>query len=307
MTEYLSPGVYIEEIELGSKPIEGVSTGTAGFLGQTERGPIVPKLVTSFLEFKRIYGPFIDESFLAYAVEGFFLNGGQRCYIGRIVRVAHDSDQANAKTIENIIVGNSLSISTVGPGSWGTRVAVKISNSGLENDFPLDDYKKLFKLTVVYWTKLPPNEADRPLIDPTEANLLNDPDRREPAVLEIFDNLSADPVSPNYFRDRINGQSVLIQIDFASMVDNKHSRPSNQELKFLVNPNEEPEKYDGDNTILVTALDYKGTTETFSNEQNGLEGFKSINEISIVCAPDDSIDGVYDALVNHCEDPSLQD
>ena len=38
MAEYLSPGVYIEEIELGAKPIEGVSTSTAGFLGETERG-----------------------------------------------------------------------------------------------------------------------------------------------------------------------------------------------------------------------------------------------------------------------------
>jgi uncharacterized protein len=307
MTEYLAPGVYIEEIKSGPKPIEAASTSTAGFLGQTERGPIIPELVTSFVEFKRIYGSFIDESFLTYAVDGFFLNGGQRCYIGRIVRVAHDSDQTNAITIENIIVGNSLSISTVGPGSWGTRVAVKISNSGLENDFPLDDYKKLFKLTVAYWTKLPPNKADRPLIDPTDANLLEDPDRREPAVLEIFDNLSADPASPNYFRDRINGLSVLIHVDPASGVDKIQSRPTNQELKFLVNPNEEPEKYDGGNTIFVTALDYKGTTETNSNEQNGLEGFKSINEISIVCAPDDNIDGIYDALVNHCEDPSLQD
>ena len=39
MPEYLAPGVYVEEIEMGGKPIEGVSTSTAGFLGETERGP----------------------------------------------------------------------------------------------------------------------------------------------------------------------------------------------------------------------------------------------------------------------------
>ncbi len=39
MPEYLSPGVYIEEFEIGAKPMEGVSTSTAGFLGETERGP----------------------------------------------------------------------------------------------------------------------------------------------------------------------------------------------------------------------------------------------------------------------------
>ena len=38
MPEYLTPGVYIEEIEIGAKPIEGVSTSTAAFLGETERG-----------------------------------------------------------------------------------------------------------------------------------------------------------------------------------------------------------------------------------------------------------------------------
>jgi phage tail sheath protein FI len=43
MPEYLSPGVYIEEFEIGARPIEGVSTSTAGFLGETERGPEKPR------------------------------------------------------------------------------------------------------------------------------------------------------------------------------------------------------------------------------------------------------------------------
>ena len=33
MPEYLAPGVYVEEIPSGAKPIEGVSTSTAGLLG----------------------------------------------------------------------------------------------------------------------------------------------------------------------------------------------------------------------------------------------------------------------------------
>ena len=54
MPEYLSPGMYVEEIEIGSKPIEGVSTSTAGFLGEAERGPTTPRLVTSWLQFQRV-------------------------------------------------------------------------------------------------------------------------------------------------------------------------------------------------------------------------------------------------------------
>jgi uncharacterized protein len=57
MPEYLAPGVYVEEIDTGSKPIEGVSTSTAGIVGVTERGPVgVPMLTTSYGEFERIFG-----------------------------------------------------------------------------------------------------------------------------------------------------------------------------------------------------------------------------------------------------------
>ena len=91
MPEYLSPGVYLEEFEIGAKPIEGASTSTAGFLGMTERGPLnQPTLVTSFAEYQRIFGGYLnkddygDKRFLPYAVEGFFSNGGQRVYVSRV-------------------------------------------------------------------------------------------------------------------------------------------------------------------------------------------------------------------------------
>lgn len=91
MPEYLSPGVYVEEIEIGARPIEGVSTSTAGFVGMAERGPLnKPTLVTSFAEYQRTFGGYLSEKdyagcrFLPYAVEGFFANGGKRAYITRV-------------------------------------------------------------------------------------------------------------------------------------------------------------------------------------------------------------------------------
>lgn len=92
MAEYLSPGVYVEEFDSGSKPMEGVGTSTAGFVGLAERGPVsgVPQLATNFADFKRTYGGYLSENefgeyrFLAYAVEQFFLNGGARCFISRV-------------------------------------------------------------------------------------------------------------------------------------------------------------------------------------------------------------------------------
>lgn len=94
MPEYLSPGVYVEETDTGSKTIEGVSTSTAGFVGMTKRGPTegLPVLVTSFADFQRKFGGHFDfgvnfkhHNYLPYAVEGFFTNGGKRLYIKRVL------------------------------------------------------------------------------------------------------------------------------------------------------------------------------------------------------------------------------
>src|SRR6266542_2446644 len=98
MAEYLAPDVYVEEIDTGSKPIEGVSTSTAGMVGVAERGPVnVPILVTSYGEYERWFGDHLDpltfvspgpppelHCFLPHAVEGFFTNGGKRVYVTRI-------------------------------------------------------------------------------------------------------------------------------------------------------------------------------------------------------------------------------
>ena len=94
MPEYLAPAVYVEEVDTGSKPIEGVSTSTAGMIGVTERGPVnVPILVTSYAEFQRIFGQTLDARFygphryLPHGVEGFFTNGGKRVYVTRVLNI----------------------------------------------------------------------------------------------------------------------------------------------------------------------------------------------------------------------------
>lgn len=114
MPEYLAPRVYVEEVDTGSKPIEGVSTSTAGVVGVTERGPTdVPILVTSTGEFTRWFGGQLPASefpkyrHLPHAVEGFFTNGGKRLFV---VRVADDST-ATAET-ELFHVAGSTAVET---------------------------------------------------------------------------------------------------------------------------------------------------------------------------------------------------
>jgi phage tail sheath protein FI len=100
MPEYLAPGVYVEEIDTGTKPIEGVSTSTAGMIGVTERGPVdVPILITGTGEFRRWFGEWLDplvyrspatgpHSYLPQAIDGFFTNGGKRVYVTRVLDTA---------------------------------------------------------------------------------------------------------------------------------------------------------------------------------------------------------------------------
>ena len=88
MPGYNSPGVYVEEIDTGPRPIEAVGTSTAGFVGtapnpEARAGEAVA--VNNWSEFKRVFVRDGDPSTdLANAVYGFFLNGGSRCYVANV-------------------------------------------------------------------------------------------------------------------------------------------------------------------------------------------------------------------------------
>jgi phage tail sheath protein FI len=87
MGEYLSPGVYVEEVDKGSKPIESVGTSTVGFLGESHReGAPVNQAVlcTNWSQFTQKFGDFKEAGVLAHAVYGFFNNGGGRCFVTNV-------------------------------------------------------------------------------------------------------------------------------------------------------------------------------------------------------------------------------
>ncbi|MFO7180298.1 MAG: phage tail sheath subtilisin-like domain-containing protein [Pseudomonadota bacterium] len=104
MPEYLAPGVFVEEVSFRAKSIEGVSTSTTGFVGPTRRGPVARpdstgrppdtlEVLTSFLDFQRLYGGFEDlvftgegrtPNYIAHAVRAYFDNGGSRLYVARV-------------------------------------------------------------------------------------------------------------------------------------------------------------------------------------------------------------------------------
>jgi phage tail sheath protein FI len=132
MPEYLSPGVYVEEVDTGAKPIEGVSTSTAGMVGATERGPVnVPLLLTNAGDYARLFGGLLDRrvfgahAHLPHAVEGFFRNGGRRLYVSRVRApgagpselTLHDRGEALAAAPDTSALLRAAPLGTGGAGS----------------------------------------------------------------------------------------------------------------------------------------------------------------------------------------------
>src|SRR5262245_60448803 len=131
MAEYLSPEVYIEELSSGLKPIQGVGTSTAAFVGLAERGPIgeaVP--ITSFGQFVATFGGPIDGAYLAFAVACFFTEGGTSCYV---VRTCHYAGTPKLPTavaaslvLQNATPNEVLQLTATSAGTWGNDLSVAV-------------------------------------------------------------------------------------------------------------------------------------------------------------------------------------
>ncbi len=134
MAQYLTPGVYVEEVSFRAPSIEGVGTSTAAFAGMTLTGPFnqTPELLTSFGDFQNIYGAFgnlaIDignqndpknTNYMALGVKAFFDNGGSELYVSRVFVPA-------SATNTGIATGGTLSSTGVAlaarfPGAYGNQ------------------------------------------------------------------------------------------------------------------------------------------------------------------------------------------
>jgi phage tail sheath protein FI len=137
MPEYLSPGVYVEEVSFRSKSIEGVATSTTGFAGMTRFGPVYypegpttcePRLNGSFTEFESVYGGLDmlhmpDEaterlSYTAHAARVFFLNAGRRLYIARVFTPRGPGDSGIASSAVAVL-GATATWRARWPGKYG--------------------------------------------------------------------------------------------------------------------------------------------------------------------------------------------
>ena len=170
------PGVYIEEVSSGVRPITAASTSTAAFIGEAEKGSLSQAVkIYNFTQFQNLYGGFLSDAYLAHSVYQFFNNGGSQCYIVRVaganVRTAAIgiADRAGAPQL-------SMSVSAVSPGYWGNQIEVVVNNGTMNpgNEFNL----------AVYWNG-------------------------ETTPREVFENLSMVPAAANYVEKVTSGSHYI--------------------------------------------------------------------------------------------------
>lgn len=148
MPTYLAPGVFVEEVESGARPLEGVGTALAAFVGLAEDGPFnSPTLVSNWTQFSTTFGGFVAGSYLAQSVYGYFLNGGGNCYV---VRIGQDSAQAAPRSARAREIAAApqaqigrLRVRAVDTSSAPNSISVEIAQAGGES--PSED---MFKVVV---------------------------------------------------------------------------------------------------------------------------------------------------------------
>jgi len=269
MGNYTYPGVYIQEVDTGNKPIEGVSTSIAGFLGVAERGPMAATFLSSFADYQRSYGTYYvyggsNPTYLAYAVEGFFLNGGQGCWVARVASAT--------AAVAQVTLGN-ITIKAAGPGTTGSQIAYQILPASIASTD-----KTQFQLRVYYWT------------DPAAAKVMDV--NTGVTLSEVFDNLSTNPSSSMYCVGTVNSGSNLVQL-----AQSTPGPVAPVALTLLPTPVADP---------ALALDDFKGSAADPANP-TGLLALDAIDDISIYCCPDENYgdgsmaSGIDDALRSSCE------
>jgi phage tail sheath protein FI len=170
------PGVYIREIASGVRPIAGVSTSIAAFVGMTKRGPLrEPTRILGVKQFEDLFSPDTSQGELPDQVRQFFLNGGEQCFV---VRIAAGALEATANLVNEAgAVVLALRAREAGLDANSLRVAIDYATTAPE---------RLFNLTV--WREVFADDGT-PVVE----------------APETFANLGMDPAAPRYVKSVIEG------------------------------------------------------------------------------------------------------
>jgi len=249
MPNYLTPGVYVEEIPSQSKPIEGVGTSVAAFVGLAPGGPVnVAQRIANWSQFERMFSdpaaphptPFLEGAYLAHAVYGFFHNGGTLCYV---VRVGGENTPPKASLRSSEMVAlpsgekqHPAAFDVVAKDDASEPITAELVEEPPKRGQNGNGGEKTYRLTI---------KAGRVTEAPYEGLLLKDLAKtvtKKSKLVEITESAQAEKLLPGTYR--LNVPSV--------------------EPSALTQ-----EQVEGDEA-----------------EREGLEGVTAVEEVTMVCVPD---------------------
>ena len=247
MPTYQSPGVYVEEVAAGARPLAGVGTAVAAFVGLAESGPFnQPTLISNWTQFSNVFGGFVAGSYLAQSVYGYFMNGGGNCYVVRIgqdpVGNGQGSRSARAKELAAAPAAQigRLKVTVVDPAVQPNEVSVQITDPGGDNPGT-----EAFKLVV----------------------------KRNGQVVEEYDNAQLGKGKQSVVT-MVNAASKLISLEETNT--GAVERLPNSETALASPPSA---------AALPTGLgadDYVGDV----SDRTGFAGLEAVEEVTMLCVPD---------------------
>ena len=282
MPEYLSPGVYIEERDTGTRPIEGVGTAMAAFVGLAPAGPAnQPTLITNWSQYVDTFGaeedggrknPHLPGAYLSHAVYGYFLNGGGRCYVDRVLATPKSQGNGNGKG----------PVAQIPSRSAQGRPSLQASPKGTA--------KADIQIEIV-----PPAGEEPP--EGTFTLKVRSGD-----VEEVYENVGLGRRATKPVVETVNQQSKLItltELQFAGPLTERLPGLGSITLKA-------PEKMA---LVPMTPNHFVGDV----SERSGIEGLEVAEDVTMLCCPDlasayqsgtldkDGVKAVQLAMIAHCE------
>ncbi|MBE2267735.1 MAG: phage tail sheath family protein [Anaerolinea sp.] len=298
MPNYLSPGVYMEEVDRGTKPIESVGTAVAAFIGYTERavdtrnGESVsllgkPTLVTNWSQYVQKFGGFMQGAYLPDSVYGYFANGGTICYVVSIRTVGTSDDPAMTVPAKTLVLAD---------GEKGVKLLEFTAKQGgvVGNNIEVE-----VKLSPAAPAGAPEGEAEGGkkaapgAAAPSEFTVNV---RVSGQVRETFPGLTTAKGDKNVVTV-LQTQSSLIS---ATLVGKSELAPASGTYALAGGEVK---------TKAISLVDYKGSV----SERRGLGGLEAFDDVTMICAPDlmssyqageidmKGVQAVQQALIDYCE------
>ena len=275
--QYLSPGVYVEEVDKGARPIEGVGTAVAAFVGFAEQGPMnQATLVANWTQYTNVFGGFIAGSYLAHAVYGYFNNGGGSCYVTRLPgddgaeQAASPKVQAALPTRGKATI-ESLTITAIEAGVGEREITVEVASPSGE-----EPAEEEFNLVV-----------------------------RKGSTEEVFENVTLKKgKGVRNVVDVVNKESKLVRVaERESDLSLAERAPATGSYALTV-----PE-------AKAVAVKPIGSDVIVGNaaERTGIAGLEAADDVTMLCVPElmalyqrgalslEGVKAVQQAMIDHCE------